>query len=46
MTKGLLHSPFVATELFYVTPRRLHLLRANEDPQSAPPAGLPVYMNL
>ncbi len=30
MTKGLMHSPLATTELFYITPGRIH--RADYDP--------------
>ena len=49
MAKGLLHSPFATTELFYITPGRIHLLRANGDPPVRTPPVAPcvnVYMNL
>ena len=47
MTKGLLYSPFVTTELFYITPGRILLLLANENVPSAPRAPrINAYMNL
>jgi len=48
MTKGLMHSPFATTELFYISPGRIHRVRTKTLPSAPPRRALyrNVYMNL